>query len=142
MAYTTLCNNISHVRVFPEFSESYIQARFQFVAAPGRRYKPEYLGFLVSRIKTSRKAVTASEPTWKDLKYWDPTYITPSELQEQGFKVVKDSNGDWQILSRWIVNVYLLGEGSFTKRFDTEAQAVNWVNQKFGVFKYRLETKE
>lgn len=140
MAYTTLCNNISHVRVFPEFSESYIEM-FQYVADSGEHYKPEYLG-LWGNIKTRRKAVIATEPTWKDLKYWDPVYVTQSELQERGFRVVKDSNGDRQILSRWIVEVYLLGEGSFTKRFDTEAQAINWVNQKFGTFKYRLETKE
>lgn len=137
-AYTTLCKNISYVRVFPEFSESYIQSRFRYVADSGDRYSPEYRGWW-GNLKTQRKAIIATEPTWRDLPYWDPTYITQSELQERGFRVTKDPNGDWQILSRWIVEV---GEGSFTKRFDTEAQAINWVNQKFGTFKYRLETKE
>lgn len=142
MAYTTLCNDISHVRVFPEYSESYIQSRFRYVADSGGRYKPEYWSFLAFRMKTSRKAVIASEPTWKDLKYLNPIYVTQSELQERGFRVAKDSNGDYQIFSRWVVEVYFLDGGSFTKEFDTEAQAANWVNQKFGTFKYQLKDKQ
>lgn len=128
-----LFNRVSYVRVY-----QMDQPDLKFLCRKGQKYK---FGSWFKK--------TAKEDLW----IWgEETHPELSELMT--LKQITDTYGDcviikptplaiepdpYAIIPRWVVKVKFVDGSHLIRKFDLKAQATNWVKQKFGDFKYRVE---